>query len=558
MKKLAWLLAFTLLLAGCDQPAPPASGPASSAPASTAGGVSQPSEESQPAEEPEAAPPSSATMAQQAPKPEGLPQAQQGALELPGQLAEAQEGYGLELLTPAQYDATLDSGKGGPRQYLTGAVFVLGLGDGLGEERFAVANPNGKLVTDFVYDGSQDGYWTAYGGWIAMRKDGESGLVDAADGTELLPFEYDTITGVFLGEDTWSDQLVEARKGDETLILAPRTGETVFTLERGDEFYALSDRYVALQDGMLRIYDESFQPVANFVCDRVQLNRGDPADFGDLLGVECNGLWGLTDLEGNFIVNPIYEELGYFQGDYAAVKKDGLWGVINYRGEVVVPLEWEDLILQEDSASVSRSGRWGAITDLDSGELEVPLVYSFVYGFGENGYACFERDGRYGLLDREGNEMLSASYDAPIDTNANLESGYFLVEGDGPLQGAVIGRGGQVLISDDHMFLSGAEGEPYNMVCTPRGKWGYVDRAGQYVIDAKYDNAGPFMPGREVAIVTLDGKVQLIDRQGNPVLSTVFSDIVGYNPETMVCAMEYTAPTGESRVCLARMILPEG
>ena len=109
-----------------------------------------------------------------APKPEGLPQAQQGALELPGQLAEAQEGYGLELLTPAQYDATLDSGKGGPRQYLTGDVFVLGLGDGLGEEQFAVANPNGKIVTDFVYDGSQDGYWTAYGGWIAMRKDGES------------------------------------------------------------------------------------------------------------------------------------------------------------------------------------------------------------------------------------------------------------------------------------------------------------------------------------------------------------------------------------------------
>ena len=554
MKKMVWLLALTLLLSSCNQPAQPASGQASSTPepssAASADASSQTGEST--AEEPEAS--SSATMAQQAPKPDGLPQTQQGALELPDQLAQAQEGYGLELLTPAQYEASLDNGKGGPRQFLTGDVFVLGLG----EDQYAVANPNGKIVTDFVYEGSQDGYWFANGGWIAMRKDGNVGLVDAADGTELLPCEYDSISGVYLGNDTWSDQLVEARRGDEIFILEPRTGDVAFTLERGDEFYALHDRYVALQGGMLRIYDEDYQPVANFVCDGVQINRGDPNDFGDLLGVECNGLWGLTDRDGNFIVNPIYESIGYFRGDYVDVTKNGKKGVINYRGEVVVAPEWDDLILHEDSASVCQGSRWGAITDLDSGELGVPLTYDFVYEFGTNGYACFERGGRYGLVDREGNEMLSASYDNYLDTSANLEEGYFLVAGDGPLQGAVIGKGGQVLISDDHMFLSGANGEPYNMVCTPREKWGYVDRTGQYVIDAKYDNAGPFMPGKEVAFVELDGKIQLIDRKGNPVLSTVFSDIIGYNPETMVCAMEYTAPSGESRVCLARVILPEG
>ena len=548
MKKYIWLMVLALLFTSCDQPAQPVSG--ESAPESSTPSVSQAASQ---ADQSSSSP--GQTMAQQAPLPDGLPQAQPSALELPSQLAQAQEGYGLELLTPAQYEAVLDNGKGGPRGFLTGDVFILGLG----EDQYALANPNGKIVTGFDYEGSQDGYWWAYGGWIAMVKDRKVGLVDALDGTELLPFVYDSISNVFLGEDTWSDQLVEARKKDEIQIIEPRTGKVVFSLERGDAFYAMHDRYVVLQGEMLRIYDLDYQPVSNFVCSEVKVYRGDPDDFGDLLGVNCNGLWGLTDQDGNFLVDPIYEDMGYFKGDYVEVTKNGKKGVLNYQGKLVVAPEWDDLILYDTSASVCKDGRWGAITDLDSGEVGVPVLYDFVYEFGKNGYACFERKGKYGLVDREGNEMLSASYDGYLDTNANLEEGYFLVDGNsGPGTAGIIGPGGKVLISSDHLILQGGEGEPYNLVATPRGKWGYVDRTGQYVIDAKYDNAGSFLPGKEVAFVELDGKIQLIDRQGNPVLSTVFSDVIGFNPETMVCAMEYTDPEGARSVCLARVILPEG
>ena len=36
---------------------------------------------------------------------------------------------------------------------------------------------------------------------------------------------------------------------------------------------------------------------------------------------------------------------------------------------------------------------------------------------------------------------------------------------------------------------------------------------------------------------------------------TVFSDLIGYNPETMVCAMEYTNDKGEVKSCLVKLNL---
>ena len=56
-----------------------------------------------------------------------------------------------------------------------------------------------------------------------------------------------------------------------------------------------------------------------------------------------------------------------------------------------------------------------------------------------------------------------------------------------------------------------------------KGKWGYVDQAGNMVIPAIYEEADWFIDG--IASVVLDGKAVRIDIEGNPVLEPDYGDI---------------------------------
>lgn len=80
---------------------------------------------------------------------------------------------------------------------------------------------------------------------------------------------------------------------------------------------------------------------------------------------------------------------------------------------------------------------------------------------------------------------------------------------------------------------------------------------GQFVIPAEYDAVGDFIPGKNVAFANKDGKILLLDRSGNTVLETVFSDVIGFCPDTMVCVMEYTAEDGAKNAALPRSLCPD-
>lgn len=52
--------------------------------------------------------------------------------------------------------------------------------------------------------------------------------------------------------------------------------------------------------------------------------------------VKQNGLWGFVDNEGEFFIEPAYEDANSYRNGFAAVKKDGLWGYINEEGKLVI------------------------------------------------------------------------------------------------------------------------------------------------------------------------------------------------------------------------------
>lgn len=478
--------------------------------------------------------------------PEAMPMETGAALALPQTLAASDTGHGVTLLSPAQYDAYLEQGRGGYRGFLQTDHFMIRNETG----KYAYVNENGKIITDFIYDDISV-YWDNYEGVIVASIDGKQGALNPADGSQMIAFQYDMVWPVP------GTQLIEARTQDVSEIL-DRSGKTRFMTERGDQIHRIGQNLLLLQGNMVRIYNLlDYSPVKNFACEQIDVAKwcDDEPGIPELVSVKTNGRWGVIDENGDFIVQPLYEEIGHApQGGYHfRYKQDGKWGVMDDRGNVVIKPQWDDMIVYKNSVSVCKDGKWGAYAPIEADEPTILVMYDFVGAFGEY-YASYEHKGKYGLLDKDGNTQIPATYEYPVaEYGTNLEKGYFSMEGSGPLESGILGTGKQIVLPRDHYVKYGNEDEPYNLICTPRGKWGYVDTKGQFVIDAQFDNADLFIEERDVAFVQQEGTVRLIDRSGKVVLNTVFSDVIAYNPKTMVCLMEYKDAAGTAKVCIAKL-----
>ena len=262
--KTAWILATLLLLSGCTptllKPVPDPSTPVSTssvpeepeAPDSSSDASGAPEEQpEEPSSLPDAQPPASAGSsvkgepAVELPVPDGMPPAASDALKLPAQYVWSEAGYGLELLTPVQYEPghwDPDS-RGGPRGFWTGDFFLLQQGG-----KSAVANANGALLTGFDLD-YNDPRWLSKDGMAEIFRNGKAGIIDVRDGSMVIPCAYQAVR-------PRGHSLFEATVDPDLTLLLDREGNTVFEMERSDSCYLIpGDNILALQqEGMLRLY----------------------------------------------------------------------------------------------------------------------------------------------------------------------------------------------------------------------------------------------------------------------------------------------------------------
>ena len=66
------------------------------------------------------------------------------------------------------------------------------------------------------------------------------------------------------------------------------------------------------------------------------INKSYPTDRKALAAVMVGGKWGFIDRWGNFVITPIYKEVGEFSDGVAAVKVEDKWGFINAFGEMII------------------------------------------------------------------------------------------------------------------------------------------------------------------------------------------------------------------------------
>jgi len=155
--------------------------------------------------------------------------------------------------------------------------------------------------------------------------------------------------------------------------------------------------------------------------------------------------------------------------------------------------------------------RWGYIND--EGKTVIEPRFEYAEEFQENGLAIVQINGHSSLIDSNGREKVKPVYlfIAPFSEGRAVVSddkGYFLID-----------EAGKALTSKRYDYLNSLqEGRALYYTGSDDGKaqYGYLDRQGQEVIPAAYEDAGDFMDGTalvkvaasEFALIDPEGRVQ--------------------------------------------------
>lgn len=258
---------------------------------------------------------------------------------------------------------------------------------------------------------------TTANGAIQVKQDGLWGLA-SSDGVLVVPCEYDKVSTYWDGE-------VITKKGLVISGINVDNNRLVLLHEQADDF-------------------------GNYGQGRASLHMAD----------------GWHNADGEFTIGQTaFDAIGMFSGGYAAVCLDGRWGVMDLSGKWYIPAEYDEIIMDElgrcwgQDAVFARKGN--QVILLVQGK-ETEHHYDDARPFGESGYAAVERDGEWGFISPEGEEVIPFTFDNALSFSQHLAA----VELD--------------------------------------GSWGYVSLKGEVVIEPIFGGAKNFYNG-SAPIYTVDG-----------------------------------------------------
>lgn len=282
-----------------------------------------------------------------------------------------------------------------------------------------------------------------------------------------------------------------------------------------------------------------------------------------VMAKQKDGLWGVSGLDGTWLVTPKYDRANGFSEGFAAVTENDKFRFIDSTGKIIAGgFDWANPF-SEGLASVSVAGKWGFI-DTD-GKIAIPLIYEFadkpnkypsafspVDSFSEglsrisrevertvyidhNGQTVFQLSNGthgvsfsndraiissfrsssiyedHGIIDKTGKIILKPTY----RIIRNFSEGLAAFR-QGPLWG-YLDKNGVVAIKEK---FDDASDFSEGIAAVKIGKkWGAIDRAGKVIIQPKYDLIEPFKNGS--SRVELGDVSEYIDRQGNVVFAGV-------------------------------------
>jgi len=224
--------------------------------------------------------------------------------------------------------------------------------------------------------------------------------------------------------------------------------------------------------------------------------------------------WGYCTWDKKSVIFTQFEEANLFYDGLAIVKDNGLYGVINPRGQFVVECKYSKIYpFNEGFAAVlSKDNKVGFIDSY--GEEIVPCKYDFdkydKYRFSE-GRAYVLTGNRYGYIDVTGKVVIDFIYSAARDFHDGFaivsrpDVGYAFIDPQGKM------------IADMKAYSSFEEYSEGLVGATKGKKQGFLDKTGKVAVPFDFSSVYVFSEGLAFA---KDGKKQMfIDKTGKAVIN---------------------------------------
>jgi hypothetical protein len=147
------------------------------------------------------------------------------------------------------------------------------------------------------------------------------------------------------------------------------------------------------------------------------------------------------------------------------------------------------------------------------GLAKVVQKYEIICNF-KDGLAEVCKDGKWGFIDKNGNEVIPCKYDPIEDSDNGFFEGLAVVMTNNYEKFHVINKKGDIAFTHSYSWVSKFS-EGLSLV-SKNSKMGYIDTSGKEVIPCTYDLAYEFSEG--MAIVYKGNKYGFIDTKGNVVI----------------------------------------
>lgn len=234
---------------------------------------------------------------------------------------------------------------------------------------------------------------------------------------------------------------------------------------------------------------------------------------------------------------------------YYTAYDNGKWGVINSYGELIVKASYDDMIVIPDSTkavficaydvnyaegtyktkAINAKGK-----DIIQGYETIEAITNIdknKNSYYESNVLKVKKDGKYGLCDFSGKEILASEYESiePIQGIKNS----LLIKKDGKY--GLCENTGNVIIEPKYNKIEKIENNNKNgyIVVNEENKYGIIGVDKTVVLECKYEEIKP-IASNELFAVKNSNKYKIINKSGEKVLNDEFDDIQGINGENII------------------------
>jgi hypothetical protein len=236
--------------------------------------------------------------------------------------------------------------------------------------------------------------------------------------------------------------------------------------------------------------------------------------------IRLNNRFGFVDHFGQVVIDSAYENAANFSEGVAAVSVNGKWGYVRTDGSMAISFQFEKAFDFVDGVALVMNAENKLYGFIDqSGVFTVPPKYRFAYSFSE-GLAYVEANEQHFFIDRNGKRCLELKNAKSFAFSEGLAMAKTLTT---PPKVGFVDKSGNWAIEAKFdcpkTFFGGGFSEGLCGVLIG-SKFGFIDHEGKVVVDPKFDNAGDFRQG--IARVIVDGEVRYIDRNGKHLFGRQF------------------------------------